>query len=76
VNLDEARRAAREHADVCIEPSCHALANALDGADYAQALAIFRAAVDPDWRDTSDLPPWSEVSRPWPTIAFPDPRDN
>ena len=75
MTLDEARRAAREHADTCIEPSCHALANALEGAEHAVALAIFRQTFDPD-RDTSDLPPWSSVTRDWPTIAFPDPTEN
>ena len=62
MTLDEARRAAREHADVCLEPSCHALANALEGAEHAVALAIFRQTFDPD-RTTEGIPPWSSVTR-------------
>ena len=33
-------RAAREHADACTNPSCHAVANALEGARDAEFGAI------------------------------------
>lgn len=64
IGLDDARRVCREHADVCLDPACHALANALDGAHYAEALRMVRDVCDPGWRTTEGIPPWSAVSRP------------
>jgi hypothetical protein len=76
MNLDQARQFATEHADTCLDPGCWRLKHALDSAANAEALRQLNELIDTMDRDTSDLPLWSEVSRPWPTIAFPDPTEN
>jgi hypothetical protein len=35
--LNDAAKEAREHTDTCTDPSCHALANALETAETAEA---------------------------------------
>ena len=67
MRLSEARARVRAHADVCIDPMCHRLANALEGAEYAEALRLVRAAADPADHDTTGIPPWSAVSKAWPS---------
>jgi hypothetical protein len=64
MSLDDAAKLAREHADVCIDPGCHVVANALEGALAAERLAA-RWAANPPQGDTSDLEPWSQVSKPY-----------
>jgi hypothetical protein len=60
MNLKERAKEAREHAEVCLDPSCHALANALDSALLARK---WRHDRDHEpRRRTDDLPPWSAVS--------------
>ena len=64
MNLREAAKAAREHADGCINPSCHAVANALDGVVLAeQNQALLDALTEPPTPETAP-PPWREVSQP------------
>lgn len=57
MSLEDRAREAREHADRCINPHCHRIALALEGALHAER------HPPPPPGDSSDLPPWSEVSR-------------
>jgi hypothetical protein len=57
VSLEDAANLARERADVSIDPYDHVRANALEGALHAER------HPPPAPGDTSDLPPWSQVSR-------------
>jgi hypothetical protein len=59
MSLEDAAKAAREIADTSIDPFDHMRANALEGAIGAEEYA--RKFASPAG-DTSDLPPWSEVS--------------
>ena len=59
MTLSEAAKLAREHADVCIDPSCHAVANALEGAIAAERMALDRS-LDPE-PNFDGIPPWSQV---------------
>jgi hypothetical protein len=64
MSLEQPAKAAREHADVCINPSCHRVANALDAAVKAeQDRALLAALTEPPTPETAP-PPWSEVSEP------------
>jgi hypothetical protein len=64
MSLEEAAKRARAKADVSIDPFDHMRANAMEGAVAAERLNAKHAA-NPLAGDTSDLPPWSEVSRPY-----------
>ena len=66
MSLEDRAREAREKADRSIDPCDHMVANALEGVIGAEEYA--RKFASPAG-DTSDLPPWSEVSR------APDPAD-
>jgi hypothetical protein len=59
VTLDEAAKRARAKADVSLDPFDHVIANAMEGALHAEQ----HPPVPPG--DTSDLPPWSVVSKPY-----------
>jgi hypothetical protein len=61
MSLEDRAKAAREHADVCINPSCHMVANALEGALYAER------HPPPPPANTVGILPWSAVSAPDPT---------
>lgn len=63
MSLEEAARRAREIADTSIDPFDHMRANAMEGAVAAERLNAKHAA-NPPAGDTSDLPPWPQVSRP------------
>jgi hypothetical protein len=61
MSLFDAARAAREHADACTNPSCHAVANALEGALDAEFGAIRDGEREPpDLTGTPD-PPVSNI---------------
>ncbi|MGA7055236.1 MAG: hypothetical protein WBZ37_29025 [Mycobacterium sp.] len=53
--LSDKAREAREHADGCTNPSCHAVANALEGALSAPA----RGAHEPIWNGRDGARRWS-----------------
>jgi hypothetical protein len=61
MSLEEAVKRARAKADTSIDPHDHAIALAMEGALAAKRLNAKHAA-NPPAGDTSDLPPWSEVS--------------
>jgi hypothetical protein len=56
MSLTERARITREHADVCVEPHCHALANALEGAVDAEARGQV-AELSPEPDTTGIAPP-------------------
>ena len=61
MSLSDAARRAREIADASTDWRDHRIALALEGAVAAERQAANFALNPPDG-DTSDLPPWSEVS--------------
>jgi hypothetical protein len=63
MTLHDAAKTAREIADTCTAPSCHAVANALEGADRAEEDRLLLAALT-EQGPVDDLPPWSAVSQP------------
>lgn len=62
MTLGEAARRAREHAETCIDPSCHRVATALEAALAAERGR--RRRGEPIPADAPPIPPWSAVSRP------------
>jgi hypothetical protein len=62
MSLEEAAEAARAHAETCINRSCHALANALEGAVLAEKWRRKRADDPP--AEHTGIPPWGAVSCP------------
>ncbi len=76
MTLTEAREFVRAHAETCLDPMCHRLRHALDSAHYSVALNLVREAIDPADRTTEGIPPWSEVSRAWPSAFDGDDRRN
>ena len=61
MSMFDAARAAREHADACTSPSCHAVANALEGALDASLGAIRDGERErPDLTGITD-PPVSNI---------------
>ena len=67
MRLSEARRRVTEHAETCLDPMCWRLKHALDSAEYAEALRLVREAADPAIHTTEGIPPWSAVSKAWPS---------
>jgi hypothetical protein len=61
MSLEDRAREAREIADRSTDWRDHRIALALEGAVAAERQAL-KYAEEPPAGDTSDLPPWSEVS--------------
>ena len=63
MSLHDAARRAREHADVCTDRGCHAVANALEAAQRAEEDRLLMAGLtEPD--PGVPFPKWSQVSQP------------
>jgi hypothetical protein len=64
MSLHHATDAAREHADACIDKSCHALALALAAAEHAESDRLLRDGLEAHEPDLTGIPKWSAVSKP------------
>jgi hypothetical protein len=64
MSLDERIAEAFARADVSLDPTDHAMLHALEAIKGAEIQAA-KFAANPPQGDTSDLPPWSEVSKPY-----------
>jgi hypothetical protein len=63
MSLSDKAREARAHADGCTNPSCHAVAAALEGALHAAAREQL-AGLEPEQADPSGIPDPREAGYP------------